>query len=237
MPDTAWGLPFSSWVAGWDWPSANILERRDLRTFTSDPFLSYARNSKLLAKIKSLKALRAQKILARRSRKSSKNGRWHDTAHSKTLMNRKVNGTVSHSSQLILWMAVEICEEFRGRSSIELSGTSTATEAAHRGRRRCLAERVHRRRPSPRRFRSARPGDGDLRDRDHVGSLRSLPRCRHGSDRGSRPSASVAAAWSLAASAMCIRTGRRRTTRCSARVGQVPNSSSGPRSRRPPRTP
>ena len=48
-------------------------------------------------------------------------------------MNRKVNGTVSHSSQLILWMAVEICEEFRGRSSIELSGTSTATEAAHRG--------------------------------------------------------------------------------------------------------
>src|SRR5262249_38596173 len=112
---------------------ANILKRRNLRTFTSDPFLSYARNSKLLAKIKSLKALKTQKILARRSRKSSKNNRWHDTTHSKTLMNKKVNGTVSHSSQLILWMAVEICEKFRGRSSIELSGTSTTTETTHRG--------------------------------------------------------------------------------------------------------
>ena len=74
--------------------------------------------------------------------------------------------------------------------------------------------------------RPARRAGGHVRDGDHVGALRRVPRGRR---RGDARRRSASRAASRAASPTSIRTARRRTSRCSRRRGAATRSRSGGR--------
>ncbi len=100
-----------------------------------------------------------------------------------------------------------------------------------------LARRVPRRSVRARRARGDGRAGGDVRDGDHVGALRGLPRARDRRDRaGGARGVRRRAAGSSAASRTSTPTGPRRTSPCSRPRAAARRSSSGPRSsRRPPR--
>ena len=132
------------------------------------------------------------------------------------------------------WMerALELCRRPRRRAR-RARDRATAGDGADAGRR--LARGVPARALPARHCSSRGDPQRDVRDRDHLGPLRRVPRV------GDRAAAEQAVREvcgggprDAAASRTCIRTARRPTSRSSRRRGAGRSSSSGTRSRRPP---
>ncbi len=101
--------------------------------------------------------------------------------------------STDHPVEEAIARALEICAEHGGVVPEARAGErdgAGGTDAAVAGRGQLLARRVPRRALRARRARRDRRARGDVRDGDHVGALRRLPRARQ-SGRGSRRCAEV----------------------------------------------
>ena len=129
--------------------------------------------------------------------------------------------------------ALELCRDGGGATPEGAGRTRSGRRRRARGRRRRLAQRLPERALPARRARARRRDLRDLRDRDHLGPLRGVPRrgaCT--ATRDARAARLRQRAASPAASRTSTPTARRPTTPCSRRAGAAASSSSGRRSRR-----